>query len=91
MRIYTYAGRQTSRPSLNTHSAKHRASFARQATIGEVATAVVNNVGNQALRHGLHETGRADTDEKREAALEIAAGIVQLMGLDVDLIARGSA
>jgi hypothetical protein len=38
MRIYTYAGRQTSRPSLNTHSAKHRADFARAAVLEEFRT-----------------------------------------------------
>ncbi len=54
--------------------------------LGRVAAKVTNNTGVHALRHWLNQAGRADSDEKREVALEIAGEIARLLGLDTDLI-----
>ena len=54
--------------------------------LGRVAAKVTNNTGVHALRHWLNQAGRADSDEKREVALETAGEIARLLGLDTDLI-----
>ena len=54
--------------------------------LGRVAAKVTNNTGVHALRHWLNQAGRADSEEKREVALEIAGEIARLLGLDTDLI-----
>ncbi len=56
--------------------------------LGRVAAKVTNNTGMHALRHWLNQAGRADSDEKREVALEIAGEIARLLGLDIDLTRR---
>ena len=102
--------RRTSRPNHPSPASKHRADFAREATIaafggraiqalgnpnfedrrpdhgprslGKIAAKVANDTGMKAVRHWLNQAGRADSDEERQAALEIAAEIADLMGLD---------
>ena len=53
--------------------------------IGEVAAGVVHDVGDRALRHWLAQAAQAETYEDRTAALEIAAEIARLAGIDIDL------
>ncbi len=59
--------------------------------LGKIARKVTDDTGLKALRHWLNQAGRADSDEEREAALEIAREIANLMGLDADLISRRAA
>ncbi len=49
--------------------------------LGKIAAKTTNDIGIQALRHWLNQAGQADSDEEREAALEIAAEIARLLGL----------
>ncbi len=59
--------------------------------LGKITAKVANDTGQRALRHWLNQAGRADSDEERTAALEIAGEIAGLMGLDADLIGRRAA
>ncbi len=52
-------------------------------SLGKIAAEVTNNTAMKAVRHWLNEAGRADTDEKRQAALEIAHEIARLAGIDL--------
>ena len=52
--------------------------------IGQVATKITHDTGQKSLRHWLNKGGRADTDEEREAARDIASEIARLMGIDID-------
>ncbi len=53
--------------------------------IGEIAAGVVQDVGDRALRHWLAQAARAESDEDRAVALEIASEIARLAGIDIDL------
>ena len=53
--------------------------------IGQVAAKITNDTGRKALRHWLNQAGRADSEEERAVALEIAGEIGRLMGIDIDL------
>ncbi len=59
--------------------------------LGQIAAQVTNNTGMKALRYWLNQAGRADSDQEREAALEIAGEIARLAGLETDLIGRKAA
>ena len=56
--------------------------------IGKIAAKVADDKGVLALRHWLNQAGRADSDEERKAALEIAGEIARLVGLDIDPTGR---
>ena len=48
--------------------------------LGQIAAQVTNSTGMKALRYWLNQAGRADSDEERRAALEIADKIARSMG-----------
>ena len=59
--------------------------------IGPIAAKVVEDVGRRALAHWLNQAAKAETDEEREAALEIARNIARMAGVPhADLIGRGA-
>ena len=51
--------------------------------LGKIAAKVADDTGMKAVRHWLNQAGRADSDEEREAALEIAREIARLAGIDL--------
>jgi hypothetical protein len=60
--------------------------------IGKVAAQVVEDVGHRALAHWLGQAAKADSNEEREAALEIAREIARLAGIrHADFIGRSAA
>ncbi len=59
--------------------------------IGKVAAAVVNDVGDQALKHWIAQAALAKDSAERKAAPEIAREIASLMGIDVDLSEQDAA
>ncbi len=109
MRIYTHTHERASRPAADTPSAKHRATFAREAAIdafgpravytldepnvyshrpnhgprplGQIAAKVADDTGIKAFRHWMAQAAKAESDDARGAAIEIATEIARLLGL----------
>ena len=59
--------------------------------LGEVVDQVVGETGEKAVCHWLDEAGRAETQQERAAALEIAENIAKALGLTLEDILFGRA